>query len=59
VISWVTLPSIKYYLPEISFIPLTHFRFPHITMQFLHWGESRVLIILERDLIGDPMGLTC
>jgi hypothetical protein len=44
VISWVTLSSIKYYLPEISFIPLTRFRFPHITMQFLHWGESRVLI---------------
>jgi hypothetical protein len=36
VISWVTLSSIKYYLPEISFIPLTHFRFPHITVQFLH-----------------------
>ncbi len=28
-------------------------------MQFLHWGESRVLILLERDLIGHPMGLTC
>jgi hypothetical protein len=47
VISWVTLSSIKYYLPEISFIPLTRFRFPHITVQFLHWGESRVLILLD------------